>query len=76
MSQKRRDCHEGRISRRDFVIAGGGAVTATVFSLRYGIRTVEAKSSNPKEVKIVEFSDAGQREDAVTVPVIVKTDAE
>jgi peptide-methionine (R)-S-oxide reductase len=51
-------------------------VAALAVDLRYGIRVVEAKGGAPKEVKIVEFSDAGQRGDTVTVPVIVKTDAE
>jgi peptide-methionine (R)-S-oxide reductase len=73
---QKRDDSVGRISRRAFVIAGSGAVAASIFNLRYGIRPVEAKSSGPKEVKIVEFSDAGQQTDTVSVPAIVKTDAE
>ncbi len=38
--------------------------------------TVEAKDVTPKLVKLVEFSDSGQREDIVTVPMVVKSDAE
>ncbi len=64
-----------RTNRRAFMIVGSGAVAALAFHFRCGIKIVEAKAG-PKEVKIVEFSPAGQREDAVTVPVIVKTDAE
>ncbi|HEX4076284.1 MAG TPA: peptide-methionine (R)-S-oxide reductase MsrB [Candidatus Acidoferrales bacterium] len=35
-----------------------------------------APDGSPKMVKIVEFSDDGQRKDLVTVPMIRKTDAE
>jgi len=66
----------GSISRRAFILAGSGAVAAMILNLRNGVRSVEAKSSNPKEVKIVEYAATGQRGDVVTVPVIVKTDAE
>lgn len=63
-----------RISRRVFVVMGAAAASGFVFQLR--TRSVEAKSLTPKVVKLVQFSDAGQREDTVTVPMIVKTDAE
>jgi peptide-methionine (R)-S-oxide reductase len=36
----------------------------------------EAKGGTPKEVKLVEFSDTGQREDTVSQAMVVKTDAE
>ena len=66
-----------RISRRVFVLAGGAAAaSALAFQLRHGIGIVEAKDRTPKEVKIVEFSSSGQRGETVTVPMIVKTDAE
>jgi peptide-methionine (R)-S-oxide reductase len=74
MVQKRDDV--SRIGRRAFLIAGSSTVAAIICDLRYGVKPVEAKSGSPKEVKIVEFSDAGQWGDVVTVPVIVKTDAE
>lgn len=64
------------ITRRVFILAGGGVAAALALSLRHGTRIVEATSGTPKEVKIVEFSSAGQRQDTVTVPVIMKTDAE
>jgi len=65
-----------RISRRVFVLAGSGVAAALAFSLRHGIPIVEAGAKPPKEVKIVEFSVSGQRGDTVTVPMIMKTDAE
>jgi len=67
----------GRMNRRDLVIfAAGGAVAAMAHRLRIGIGTVEAKGRDPKEVKIVQFSDSGQREGVATLPLVVKTDAE
>jgi peptide-methionine (R)-S-oxide reductase len=71
-----RDDNVRRISRRVFVLAGSGAAAALALNLRHGNKIVEAKSGTPKEVKIVEFSSTGQRQDTVTVPVIMKTDAE
>jgi peptide-methionine (R)-S-oxide reductase len=62
-------------SRRAFV-AGGAAAAAAALELRHGAFSVEAASAGPKEVRIVKFSDAGQRLDLVTLPVVVKTDAE
>ncbi|QHN04312.1 peptide-methionine (R)-S-oxide reductase MsrB [Granulicella sp. WH15] len=72
MIQKR----DGSMSRRVFLVAGGGAVTALALKLRYGINSVEAMAGSPKAVNIVEFSDSGQRKETVSVPVIVKTNAE
>jgi peptide-methionine (R)-S-oxide reductase len=72
MIQKR----DGGVGRRAFIIAGSAAVTAIVLDLRYGIKSIEAKAGGPKAVNIVEFSNAGQREEAVSLPVVLKTDAE
>jgi peptide-methionine (R)-S-oxide reductase len=69
-----RDGRASHMSRRAFVVVGGSAVTAFAWYLRYGIKSVEAKA--PKEVTIVEFSSSGQRQDAVAMPMVVKTDAE
>jgi len=66
----------GRMTRRTLAIAGGAAVAGIALKIGSGIGTVEAKGSVPKEVKIVQFSDAGRREDIVTLPVVIKTDAE
>lgn len=64
------------LTRRAFVLAGSAAAAAVVFSFRKGAAPVEAKNTTPKEVKIVQFSDSGQRENVVTEPMVVKTDAE
>jgi len=74
MTKKQMD--EAVVTRRAFVLAGGAAATAALFSIRRGTAPVEAKSALPKEVKIVQFSDAGQRENVLTEPMVVKTDAE
>jgi len=63
-------------TRRAFVVAGGAAGAAAIYSLRRGTDRVQAKDSLPKEVKIVQFSDLGQRGDIATFPVIFKTDSE
>jgi peptide-methionine (R)-S-oxide reductase len=70
---------EVSMSRRAFILTGSGAAAALALRLRYGIEIVEAKTGAPKAVNavnIVEFSDSGQREDMVSLPVIFKTDAE
>jgi peptide-methionine (R)-S-oxide reductase len=67
---------DGRVSRRVFLLAGSGAVTAIALGLRYGIKPIAAKAGTPKTVNIVEFSNAGQRQDTVSVPLMLKTDAE
>jgi peptide-methionine (R)-S-oxide reductase len=69
------DKHAPQLTRRAFVIAGSAAAAAAVSSLRYWIEPVEAKGA-PKEVKIIQFTDAGQRENVVTMPVILKTEAD
>jgi peptide-methionine (R)-S-oxide reductase len=75
MDQERDDSVK-RMDRRAFVFVGGAAAAALAFDLRQGIKIVEAKAGTPKEVKIVEFSSLGQRGETVTVPMVVKTDAE
>ena len=66
------------LSRREFVAALAAATAGVVAWSTRDSRTVEAKDSNrpPKQVKIVMFSDAGERQQTVTVPMIVKSDAE
>jgi peptide-methionine (R)-S-oxide reductase len=70
------DSNANRMTRRTLIIAGGAAVAAIALKLRHGVNTIEAKENSPKEVKIVQFSAAGQRENLVTLPVVIKTDAE
>src|SRR5579864_5519603 len=71
-----RDDSVKQINRRVFVLAGGAVAAALAFDLRHGVKIVVAKAGTPKEVKIVEFSSSGQRQDTVTVPMIIKSDAE
>jgi peptide-methionine (R)-S-oxide reductase len=66
----------GRITRRTLIVAGGAAFAAIALKLRRGIELVKASGSIPRQVKVVQFSDAGQRQDVATLPVVVKTDAE
>lgn len=73
---QRLDSDTSRMTRRVLLIGGSAAIAAIVVRLRSGIETVEAKGNVPKEVKIVQFSDTGQREDIATLPLVVKTDAE
>ena len=51
-------------------------MAAIALRLHSRITTVEAKGNVPKEVKIVVFTDAGQRKDVVTLPLVIKTDME
>lgn len=46
------------------------------FRLHNSSAPVEAKEATPKQVKLVEFSDSGQRKGVATVPTIVKSDDE
>jgi peptide-methionine (R)-S-oxide reductase len=66
----------GRITRRIFLVTGAAAVAGVALHLRHASEPVEAKEKIPKEVKLVQFSASGQRGDVVTLPVVVKTDAE
>ena len=67
-----------KLSRRAFAVGTAAAVAGIAFNLRNGTDAdaVEAKSGAPKEVKLVEFSDTGQRGETVTQPMVVKSDAE
>jgi peptide-methionine (R)-S-oxide reductase len=70
------------LGRRSFCLAAGAAIAAFVFSRFYPDDRAAAANANPipgappKMVKIVEFTDAGERKDEVTVPTIVKTNEE
>src|SRR5262245_29255602 len=59
------------ISRRALLLAGG----STVAGVALAWRDLSA-APPPKEVTIVEFSDAGVRGNTVRVPKVVKTDSE
>jgi peptide-methionine (R)-S-oxide reductase len=65
--------------RRTFLLASGAALVgfATWRYARPAADPVEAAPAGSlKQVTIVEFTDAGERKDVVTVPMIRKTDAE
>ncbi|HEY1803532.1 MAG TPA: peptide-methionine (R)-S-oxide reductase MsrB [Terracidiphilus sp.] len=65
-----------RMTRRSLVVAGGAAAAAMLLKLRNGVGMVEAKGDVPKQVRIVQFSDTGQRGDIAAMPLVVKTDAQ
>jgi len=65
-----------KLSRRSFAVGTAAAVVGIAFNFRNGTDTVNAKSGAPKKVKLVEFSDTGQRGETVTQPMVVKSDAE
>ncbi len=67
------------IGRRGFLLASGAAITGlALWRLRaLAPATVEAASEQPrKPVKIVDFTDSGERNGVAVVPVVWKTDAE
>lgn len=66
----------GQTTRRGFLIAGGAAGIVAITGARFRLASVAAKNVAPREVGIVEFSASGDREATVTLPVLVKTDAE
>ncbi len=64
--------------RRGFLITSGAALAALAL-LRHeqlGSIPVEAAPRGPKQVKIVDFTDGGERKGVLLVPVIQKTDEE
>jgi peptide-methionine (R)-S-oxide reductase len=76
---KKEDQIPREMGRRVFLIASATAAVALVFSYvqrRGPVRAQAASAELPKMVEIVEFTDAGQRKDTVTVPRIVKTEDE
>jgi peptide-methionine (R)-S-oxide reductase len=70
------DGSAGTMTRRTQLLGGGAAVVITALRLRYGSGTAEAKTTAPREVKIVQFSDAGARGETASLPQIAKTEAE
>jgi peptide-methionine (R)-S-oxide reductase len=73
---QRSDSGAGGITRRTLMVAGGAAMASMALRLRFGMKAVEAKGSPPKEVKIVQFSDGGERQDVATLAPVVKSEAE
>jgi peptide-methionine (R)-S-oxide reductase len=67
------------VGRRVFFVAVGTALAGLVFrpySRPAAIEASPAPSGPPKQVSIVEFTNAGVRKETVSVPKIQKTDAE
>jgi peptide-methionine (R)-S-oxide reductase len=67
------------IGRRTFLIGVGAAATSLTWTYFRKDAPVHAQAESaglPKTVKIVEFTDAGERKDTVTVPRIIKTEEE
>ncbi len=65
-----------RMSRRGFFVLSAAGAAGVVLALRRGSGAVSAAAEAPKEVKLVPFSESGQREAVVTLPTVVKTEAE
>jgi peptide-methionine (R)-S-oxide reductase len=78
MTQENSNQRDGRmkVSRRFFLVTGAVAAAGAALHLHNGAAPVQAKDATPKQVKIVEFSDSGQRKGVVTVSTIVKSDDE
>jgi peptide-methionine (R)-S-oxide reductase len=67
------------ISRRTFLVASGAGAIALVwshFQARQPVHAAQAAAGLPTTVTIVNFSDAGVRQDTVTVSTIVKSEDE
>jgi peptide-methionine (R)-S-oxide reductase len=78
-SDNYQDKKPSTISRRTFFTAMAGAAAAALawsYSQRREPVQAAAPAGPPKPVKIVPFTDAGQRQDTVTVLKIVKTEDE
>jgi len=72
-----RDASPGKLQRRAFLAGSASAFAGMLLWLRKPW-LIEAASPDhaPQEVTIVEFSDSGQRLKKVSVPKVVKTEAE
>jgi hypothetical protein len=79
-SSNKKDGQNPRLpGRRVFLIASGIGAAGIVLSYFHRgapVHVEAAATELPKMVKIVEFTDAGQRKDTVTVARIVKTEEE
>jgi peptide-methionine (R)-S-oxide reductase len=67
------------VGRRVFLVASGAALVGLALRHYHTFAPVEAgaaPSGPPKQVAIVEFTDAGERKGIVSVPKIQKADAE
>jgi peptide-methionine (R)-S-oxide reductase len=62
------------LGRRAFLLSGVGAAAVLAFHLR--ARADQAAAATGGPVTIVKFSDAGTRQDTVSMPKVVKSDEE
>lgn len=62
-------------ARRKFLFASGGILAGLVGWRLHASSRAEAANTS-KMVRIVEFTDAAVRKDAVSVPMVIKSDAE
>ena len=68
---------EGNVSRRVFLTSLGAALGgAVLWSWRKPYTVIAEAKTTPGEVTIVQFSDAGQRQEKVKIAKVVKTEAE
>jgi peptide-methionine (R)-S-oxide reductase len=65
-----------KMTRRVFFGASAATVVGVILHSRFGIEPVEAKDMTPKDIRIIQFSDSGQRQGIATVPTIIKSDAD
>jgi len=72
------DASLGKFQRRTFLVGSASALAGTLLWWLRQPRLIEAASAeqSPQQVTIVEFSDSGQRLKKVSVPKVIKTDAE
>jgi peptide-methionine (R)-S-oxide reductase len=70
---------KNRVQRRAFLVTAGAALAGVALWLYKKPLPADAQplpGGAPKQVAIVEFTDAGERRDAVTVPMVRKTEVE
>jgi peptide-methionine (R)-S-oxide reductase len=67
---------KNKVTRRAFLGVSAAAVAGVILHSRYSVESAEAKTATPKDIRIVQFSDSGQRQGIVTVQTIIKLDAE
>jgi peptide-methionine (R)-S-oxide reductase len=71
--------HQRSMGRRAFLLASGAAMAGLALWRYEGPAAVHAEpaaAAPPKQVNIVEFTDAGERKGTISVPTIQKSDTE
>ncbi len=76
-AESKRDQRSVNITRRSFIVTSVAAATGVILvSVGKSGMTHAASKESPQEVKIVRFSDTGERMEKVQVPKVVKTEEE